>query len=220
MNYWLPRDALPTLTNELQKRTAVALKTLFEAKHLYQKQAVDSPKEIIAGIIEKLNQHGQDRPYFQHQLRVAGIDPVLFRSPTNGTPARIEAQNPVRKRRKFSAASRRKMALAQQARWARVKGEIAPPPATVKTPKPKRRISPEGLKRIIAATKKRWRLQRAAKKAALARKAAPKKVAGKAAVKKAPPTKAVKKFAPARKSAVKTAAPAPTTVPDQMQVGG
>ena len=198
MNYWLPRDALPTLTNELQKRTAVALKTLFEAKHLYQKQAVDSPKEIIAGIIEKLNQHGQDRPYFQHQLRVAGIDPVLFRSPTNGTPARIEAQNPVRKRRKFSAASRRKMALAQQARWARVKGEIAPPPATPKAPK--RRISAEGMKRIIAATKKRWRLQRAAAKSALASKVAPRKAAAKRAVKKA--------------------APAPPTAPDQMQAVG
>jgi len=32
--------------------------------------------------------------------------------------------------------------------------------------KPKRRISAEGMKRIIAATKKRWRLQRAAAKSA------------------------------------------------------
>ena len=42
------------------------------------------------------------------------------------------------------------------------------------SPKPKRRISPEGMKRIIAATKKRWRLQKAAAKAASAKKVAPK----------------------------------------------
>ena len=66
-------------------------------------------------------------------------------------------------RRKFSAASRRKMALAQKARWAKIKGEIEPPsPVTPESPKPKRRISAEGMKRIIAATKKRWRLQKAA----------------------------------------------------------
>jgi hypothetical protein len=36
-------------------------------------------------------------------------------------PATADA--PTRKRRKFSAASRRKMALAQKARWAKIKGE-------------------------------------------------------------------------------------------------
>jgi len=89
------------------------------------------------------------------------------------------------------------MALAQRARWAKIKGEIAPPPATVK---PKRRISAEGMKRIIAATKKRWRLQRA--------------------VVKAPSTRAVKKVAPVTRSAVKKAIPAPTTAPDQIQAAG
>jgi hypothetical protein len=37
--------------------------------------------------------------------------------------------------------------------------------ATPEAPKTKRRISKEGMTRIIAATKKRWRLQRAAAKA-------------------------------------------------------
>jgi integrase len=82
-------------------------------------------------------------------------------------PATAEA--PTRKRRKFSAASRRKMALAQKARWAKIKGEIEPPsPRTPEPPKPKRRISAEGMKRIIAATKKRWRLQKAAARASAA----------------------------------------------------
>jgi hypothetical protein len=76
------------------------------------------------------------------------------------------------KRKQFSAASRRKMAQAQKARWAKIKGESEPLAATPEPPKTKRKISAEGLQRIIAATKKRWRLQRAAAKASLAKKAA------------------------------------------------
>jgi len=67
--------------------------------------------------------------------------------------------------RKMSAAGRRRIAAAQRAILAKLRGETKPVPATAKASKPKRRISPEGLKRIIAATKKRWRLQRAAAKA-------------------------------------------------------
>lgn len=85
------------------------------------------------------------------------------------------------KGRKMSAAARRKIAMAQKARWAKLRGESGPRPAKVKTPKQKRRISPEGMKRIIAATKKRWRLQRAAMQAKS--------------------TRAAKRRAPARKAA-------------------
>jgi hypothetical protein len=82
---------------------------------------------------------------------------------------------PTRMPRKFSAAVRKKMALAQKERWAKIKGETEPaPPPAPEPAKPKRQISPEGIKRIIAATKKRWRLKRAAEKAALAEKATPK----------------------------------------------
>jgi len=81
--------------------------------------------------------------------------------PTAATP-----EAPTRKRKKFSAASRRKMAMAQKARWAKIRGESEPPaPATPEPTKPKRRFSKEGMARIIAATKKRWRLQKAAAKA-------------------------------------------------------
>ena len=107
------------------------------------------------------------------------------------------------KRKKFSAATRRNMAMAQKARWAKLRGESEPPaPATPEAPKPKRRISKEGLARIIAAAKKRWRLQKAAAKAA-AKKAAPARK--KAAVKKAAPPKAATKSAPAKKTTAKTA---------------
>jgi hypothetical protein len=70
-----------------------------------------------------------------------------------------------RERRKFSTAARRRIAMAQRARWAKLRGESKPRPTKVKAARKKRRISPEGLKRIIAATKKRWRLQKAAAKA-------------------------------------------------------
>jgi hypothetical protein len=63
------------------------------------------------------------------------------------------------------------MALAQKASWAKRKGEIEPP-STPEPSKAKRTISAEGMKRIIAATKKRWRLKKAGDKAALEKKVA------------------------------------------------
>jgi hypothetical protein len=79
---------------------------------------------------------------------------------------------PTGRGKKFSAAARRKMALARKARWAKIKGGIAPrtaPPAPEPST-PKRRVSAAGMKRIIAATKKRWRLQKTAAKSAVAKK--------------------------------------------------
>src|ERR1017187_1740201 len=64
----------------------------------------------------------------------------------------------------YGKGSRRKMALAQKARWAKIKGE-AEPPTPAPAPKPKRKLSAAGRKAIIAATKKRWAAVRAAKKA-------------------------------------------------------
>jgi hypothetical protein len=84
----------------------------------------------------------------------------------DGSPQGAILSEAPRKRRKFSAGARRRMREAQRLRWAKVRGgseQSALP--TTKAVKPKRRISPEGLKRIIAATKKRWRLERAAMKA-------------------------------------------------------
>lgn len=64
-------------------------------------------------------------------------------------PAEAATPEPAkRKRKKFSAASRRKVAMAQKARWAKIKGE-SEPPVPAKAPKPKRRISKEGVARII-----------------------------------------------------------------------
>jgi hypothetical protein len=91
---------------------------------------------------------------------------------TNAEPG-ATPEAPAVKARIFSAAARKNMALAQKARWAAIKGETAPTVSVTPEPeKPKSRISPEGSKRIIAANRKRWRLQRAAEKSAAAKKKA------------------------------------------------
>jgi hypothetical protein len=111
-----------------------------------------------------------------------------------------------RKRKRFSAAARKRMKEAQQRRWAKIRGESSPPAptATPESPKSKRRISEEGMKRIVAATKKRWRLAKAAKaQAATAKKAVPTrtKAAANRAVVKAVPAKPAKKSVPVKKTA-------------------
>jgi len=64
-----------------------------------------------------------------------------------------------RGRRTMSAAARARIAAAQRARWAKVKGQ-----RKVVSIAPKRRISPAGLARIRAATKARWAKVRAGRK--------------------------------------------------------
>jgi hypothetical protein len=104
---------------------------------------------------------------------------AMLSGDSTGTSARSGAR--VSKRRTFSAATRRRMREAQQRRWAAIKGESAPAPR-----RPKRRISEEGLQRIIAATKRRWARFRAEKKAAgktgAARKTASAQAVGQLAV--------------------------------------
>src|SRR2546423_947352 len=62
--------------------------------------------------------------------------------PTTGKP-----------RKKRSAAVRRKMKLAQQLRWEKIRKAAAPQAPTAK---PKRTMSASARKRIAAAQKKRW----------------------------------------------------------------
>jgi riboflavin biosynthesis pyrimidine reductase len=88
---------------------------------------------------------------------------AMLNGSSTGTAAAPETTP--RKRRKMSASARRRIAAAQRARWAKVRGESGPALAT-KPARKKRKISPEGLRNIIAATKKRWRLQRAASNSA------------------------------------------------------
>jgi len=108
----------------------------------------------------------------------------------------------IRKRRRFSAAARKRMKEAQQRRWAKIRGESEPAPsATTEPTKPRRKLSKAGRVAIVAALKKRW----AAKKTATAKPnpATKKKTAAtKTAVKKAP-VKAAKKAAAVKRAATK-----------------
>jgi hypothetical protein len=70
----------------------------------------------------------------------------------------------VKPRKKRSAAVRRKMALAQRARFAKLKQSSEPSQAESAKPK-KRKLSAAGKKNIIEATKRRWAAIRAAKEA-------------------------------------------------------
>jgi hypothetical protein len=56
----------------------------------------------------------------------------------------------------LSASARKRMSIAQKARWARAKG---------RAPKPKRTISAAGRRKITAAQRARWARVRAGKKA-------------------------------------------------------
>jgi hypothetical protein len=71
--------------------------------------------------------------------------------------------------RVISLASRRKMALAQKARWASLRKQSQPAVGSAKTTSSapaKRKISAAGRKRIAEATRARWAKFRAAKKKA------------------------------------------------------
>ena len=112
-----------------------------------------------------------------------------LRALLNGTtqPSAASAE-PKGKRRKMSAAARKRIGDAQRKRWAESKGESESPAKAVTT-KPKRRLSAAGRANIIAALKKRWKEKKAA-----ATKAAP-VAAKKSTAKKASMKTAAKKSA-------------------------
>jgi hypothetical protein len=123
--------------------------------------------DVLSGIIDQLER--QKTAIERALTALRQIEEIATPGAATEVKSFTAAEVPTLKRRKFSAASRRKMALAQKARWAKIKTEIEPPsPLTPEPPKPRRQISAEGMKRIIAATKKRWRLQKAAARASAA----------------------------------------------------
>ncbi|MGD0777487.1 MAG: hypothetical protein ABSC05_32235 [Candidatus Solibacter sp.] len=108
--------------------------------------------------------------------------------PGGSTQNAATPEAPTRKRKKFSAAARRRMKEAQQLRRAKIRGESeSPAPATTKPSKPKRKLSKAGKAAIVAALKKRWaakKAEAAKSRPTAARKAAPKKAAVKKVVAK------------------------------------
>ncbi|TXT46379.1 MAG: Uncharacterized protein FD140_4515 [Limisphaerales bacterium] len=73
-------------------------------------------------------------------------------------------------KRTFSAATKAKMAAAQKARWAKLKGKVVTPTTATASPaapvvKKKRKMSAAGRAAIVAAAKARWAKVNAAKAA-------------------------------------------------------
>jgi hypothetical protein len=86
-----------------------------------------------------------------------------LRQTLTGNGARgVPAPEPVLRRRKMSAAARRRIADAQRKRWAGMR-ERSGQPTAAEAARPKRRISAAGRKRILEALKKRWTAYRAQK---------------------------------------------------------
>jgi hypothetical protein len=123
-------------------------------------------------------------------LQIVELKSMLSGVPTETAITEVAAPG---KRRRFSAASRRKMALAQQKRWAAAKGASEQlEPATAEPVKAKRkRMSASARKAIGEATRQRWALRKAAEASATKASKKSKKARAKAV------KKAMKKSAPA-----------------------
>jgi len=102
----------------------------------------------LAGVLKELE---QERARLDQVIQVIGN--LVGR---NGTSIRIKTR---RSKRTLSAAARRKISLAQKARWAKTKRSVLAPVRT---------MSQAGRKRIAAAQRARWAKvrQRQEKKAA------------------------------------------------------
>src|SRR5450756_2302084 len=84
---------------------------------------------------------------FEEQKRHIDSKIAELRAMLSGGPGGAVAtpEAPTSKRRKFSAAARRRMREAQQRRWASIRDESAPSAsATPVAPKPKRKLSKAG----------------------------------------------------------------------------
>ena len=114
--------------------------------------------EILAAAIE-----GFEAQKSRLDARIAEIRQKLGGAAGDEPGTSSDAPAAGRKRRKMSAAARKRIADAQKKRWAAVRKELGPSTtAKQEAPKAKRRLSAAGRKRIIEATKKRWALVRAA----------------------------------------------------------
>ena len=151
--------------------------------------------EIITAAVE-----GFEQQKLRIDAQIAELRQMLTGPPT-ATAAAPEV--PKGKRRKMSAAARKRIGDAQRKRWAEAKTESEPSPVAPEVPKPKRKLSAAGKAAIVAATKKRWaRVRAEAAKAAKAQQTpAAKKV----------PVKTSRKTA--KKGAAKRANSAAPTVP-------
>ena len=120
---------------------------------LYNLTAVKIPEGVTMSNLENALRELREKRS-QAQIEIEKLDQIISGIESlNGTGA--APSKSIQPKRIISAASRRKMALAQKARWAKAKGHA---------PKPKRTISAAGRKRIAAAQRARWAKVKAQKK--------------------------------------------------------
>jgi hypothetical protein len=103
---------------------------------------------------------------FEAQTRRIDEQIAEVRQMLNGgrTDSAATPEAPKGKRRKMSAAARKRIAEAQRKRWAESKG-MSHPALASEAPTGKRKLSAAGKRAIVEATKKRWAAFHAAKAA-------------------------------------------------------
>jgi hypothetical protein len=109
---------------------------------------------------------------FEHQKTQIDNQIAELRSVLTG-PAGIAttSEAPTAKRKKVSAVARQRMALAQKARWAKIRGEAEPRvPTTPEAPKAKRKLSAAAKAKLVANLKKARSAKAAKAKAAATKK--------------------------------------------------
>ena len=116
------------------------------------------PTEQISRELLEAALEGLERKRETLESQIADVRRMLGGRPgvSDSTRAKVSAA-PVRRRRRMSAAGRKRIAEAQRKRWAAYRNESASTAQAAQgSRKPKRKLSAAGRAAIIAATKKRW----------------------------------------------------------------
>ena len=137
-----------SLNPDKPETTVLQLKTKGESISTCKRQRREIIEAAIAG--------------FEGQKQKIDGQIAELRDMLNGVGSNSAAQPNSDTRRRFGAATLKRMREAQQRRWAKVRGVSAPATPVTKSLKPKRKMSAAGRKAIAEAQRKRW----AAKKAA------------------------------------------------------
>jgi hypothetical protein len=119
------------------------------------------PKRLTSQIIEAAIK-GYQAQKAEIDSQIADLRSMLDGGSKEAAATPSETGRP---RKKFSAATRRKMAAAQRARYSKLRQGSEPTEAAT-TKRKKRKMSAAGRRAISIATKKRWAATKAAKKVA------------------------------------------------------
>jgi hypothetical protein len=100
---------------------------------------------------------------FEGQKHKIDAQIAELRAMLKGPPVTAAEPTAGKRRRKFSAATLKRMREGQQRRWANTKGASEPKAPAKAATKPKRKMSAAGRKAIAEAQRKRWAAKKSAK---------------------------------------------------------